>query len=238
MKWIAHRSGPANFPEQTILSARDALSAGADAVEIDVRFTKDARLAVSHDQNLNRIFGTDRNIGDMTAAEFLSLRHTSDPGCPAHLFEDYLKCGIVPLLIHIKENRVIAPLLETVAAYGASQHVILGVSDLDSVTQIHSFDPQIKILSFAPSPDDTAGFIAAGVDYIRLWEGWLTPERVQLVRDSRCGLWIMSGGTDGREVGEPTAEQLKAILAYRPDGILINNIPFAHRVYSEYQATV
>ena len=37
MKLIAHRSGPVDYPEQTILSARQALELGADMVEIDVR---------------------------------------------------------------------------------------------------------------------------------------------------------------------------------------------------------
>ena len=50
MKIIAHRSGPTVFPEQTIRSALFAKENGADLVEIDVRFTKDKKLAVSHDE--------------------------------------------------------------------------------------------------------------------------------------------------------------------------------------------
>ena len=75
MKIIAHRSGPTVFPEQTIRSALFAKENGADLVEIDVRFTKDKKLAVSHDENAARVFGVDKNIGEMSSDEFAALRH-------------------------------------------------------------------------------------------------------------------------------------------------------------------
>ncbi len=74
MKIIAHRSGPTVFPEQTIRSALFAKENGADLVEIDVRFTKDKKLAVSHDENAARVFGVDKNIGEMSGDEFAALR--------------------------------------------------------------------------------------------------------------------------------------------------------------------
>lgn len=75
MKIIAHRSGPTVFPEQTIRSALFAKENGADLVEIDVRFTKDKKLEVSHDENAARVFGVDKNIGEMSGDEFAALRH-------------------------------------------------------------------------------------------------------------------------------------------------------------------
>ena len=43
-------------------------------MEIDVRFTKDKKLAVSHDENAARVFGVDKNIGEMSGDEFAALR--------------------------------------------------------------------------------------------------------------------------------------------------------------------
>ena len=45
---IAHRSGPVSYPEQTVASAIEALSFGADIIEIDLRLTSDGELAVTH----------------------------------------------------------------------------------------------------------------------------------------------------------------------------------------------
>ena len=218
MKLIAHRSGPVSFPEQTIQSAREALALGADMVEIDVRQTSDGVIAISHDLNVSRVFGTDDEVCRMTGEKFLALRHAKDASFGSHLLEDYLRCGVKPLLIHIKERQLIGDMLFLLKKYRYTDQVVLGVQHVESVHQIGG------------SPDDVPAYIEAGVDYIRLWEGWLTPERVQQVKNSPSGLWVMSGCTDGRPVGEPTAENLRKIASYEPDGILVNDVRFAQEV--------
>ena len=234
MKWIAHRSGPTVYPEQTIASARHALENGADIVEIDVRFTADKRIAVSHDKNLSRVFGEDLECDAITAQRFRALRHVSDASFGSHLLEDYLACGVAPLLIHIKENAVIAELLRIMDEYGGADRAIMGVADVASAAQVRAHDPAIRILSFAPKAEDTAAFAAVGVDYIRLWEKWLTEENVRLVKESGAALWVMSGGAEpGHPVGEPSVEGLYRIAQWEPDGILVNDVPFARAALEE-----
>ncbi len=75
-------------------------------VEIDVRFTKDKQIAVTHDKNVSRVFRVDREVSDMTAEEFLALRHKRCREYPAHLLTDYLVCDVMPLLLRIKESDV------------------------------------------------------------------------------------------------------------------------------------
>ena len=70
------------------------------------------------------------------------------------------------------------------------------------------------------------------MEYIRLWEDWLTPERVDLIKNSDAQLWVMSGRVKVN-AGYPSEDALKKILAYEPDGLLINEIRFAKRVISE-----
>ena len=221
---IAHRSGPVSYPEQTILSAQEALSLGADVVEIDVRLTADKKLAITHDQNLKRIFGVEKNIDGITADEFKTLRHQSNAAFCAHMFEDFMKCGVAPLLIHIKrapgaaESEVVDYLLQEIDRYDYADKVILGIALPETAKQIREHNPVIKILSFSDR-GKTAEFIAEKVDYIRLWESWLTPESVAQVKDSGCQLCVMSGNTDGRLVGEPTAENVEKILDYIDENI-------------------
>jgi hypothetical protein len=78
---------------------------------------------------------------------------------------------------------------------------------------------------------DTEAFAALGVEYIRLWEGWLTEETVTRVKESGAALWVMSGEAEpGRPVGEPSVEGLWRIAQWEPAGILVNNVPFARSV--------
>ena len=117
--------------------------------------------------------------------------------------------------------------------YDYAQHVTIGVTELDSVKMIKEKAPTIKILSFSRDVESIPQMIDAGVDYVRLWEGWLNPENVALVKNSPAKLWVMSGYISRKNVGYPSEEDLKNILAYEPDGLLINEIPFAKKVLAE-----
>lgn len=231
MLLIAHRSGPYTYPEQTIQSGREALSLGADMVEIDVRLTADGQPAMTHDPDALRVFGVDKAVHDMTTAEFKALRHVSDPAFSSHMITDVFSSGLKPLLIHIKESQALPALLKVIAEYNYAPHVTIGVPTVRCVRMIKDFDPTIKILSFGVGVESVQEMIDAGVDYVRLWERWLTPERVALVKGSGCGLWVMSGVVKVN-TGYPSEEDLKTILSYEPDGLLINEIPFAKNVIS------
>lgn len=221
LRIIAHRSGPTIYPEQTILSARKAMENGADLVEVDVRFTKDEEIAISHDKNLKRIFGVDVELDALTANEFLTMRHCINREFPSHLFKDYLSAGIEPLLIHIKEERVINKLLEYIDQYSYADRIVLGVQSVELVKIIKEHNENIEILAFMPDVADIEKFAQAGVDYIRLWEQWLNKETESIVHSYNKELWIM---TNGSEVGVTTEENLKKITEYNVDGILINDI--------------
>ena len=224
---IAHRSGPVNYPEQTVQSAREALSLGADVIEIDVRLTFDGVLAVCHDPNAKRVFGVDKEIAQMTSAEFRTLRHVKDPAFCSHLFEDILKTGVAPLLIHIKSvagtapEAIISELVRLVEKYDYTDRVIFGIPSTKYISVIREMNDKIRILSFGDR-DKTDDFISAGIDYIRHWEEWLEPEVVEKVKSSNSKLWVMSGIKGA--VGYPTEEGLRKILSFEPDGILINDV--------------
>lgn len=54
---IAHRGTPREHPENTLASLRHAQELGADAVEFDVRTTRDGVPVLLHDTGLDRIWG-------------------------------------------------------------------------------------------------------------------------------------------------------------------------------------
>ena len=223
MRIIAHRSGPTIYPEQTIASAKLALEQGADIVEVDVRFTADGKIAICHDENTERVFGVDKRVCEMTENEFLSLRHVKEPNFCAHSFEDYLLCGVAPILLHIKEAEVIDELLQLIDQYEYADKVVMGVQRVESVAKIKAHNPNIKILAFMPKVSMIDEFVQAGADYIRLWEDWLNDENIAAVRKHDVELWIMIRGK-GLDVGETTPEELQEVLRLQPDGVLINNV--------------
>ncbi|MFF8647584.1 glycerophosphodiester phosphodiesterase [Streptomyces griseoluteus] len=70
---VAHRGDPYRFRENTLASVRSALDRGADAVEIDVRLTRDGVPVLLHDDTLKRLWEVDRPLSALTAAQVTEL---------------------------------------------------------------------------------------------------------------------------------------------------------------------
>lgn len=66
---IGHRGNAAHAPENTIESFRQAVSLGADAIELDVRVTRDGVPVVIHDPSLARTAGSSQLVAELSLAE-------------------------------------------------------------------------------------------------------------------------------------------------------------------------
>jgi glycerophosphoryl diester phosphodiesterase len=106
---------------------------GADALELDVRLTRDGAVVVSHDPTLLRMTGDPRSVAACTLAELRALdagsRFSADGGrtfpfagsgvgMPA-LAEVLEEFPAVPLLIEVKEAAVALAAREVIARAGA-----------------------------------------------------------------------------------------------------------------------
>lgn len=103
---VAHRGlHDETKPENSLSAFRAAKEAGY-AIETDVRFTKDGKLVVFHDDDLKRMTGDGRAVCDCTLAELKELRLAgTDERIPT--FKEFLTeaDGKTPLLIEIKNMK-------------------------------------------------------------------------------------------------------------------------------------
>lgn len=70
---MAHRGLSADAPENTLYAFSDAISAGADFIELDVQQTRGGVLVVMHDSNLKRTTGVNKDIWDVDYADIQDL---------------------------------------------------------------------------------------------------------------------------------------------------------------------
>ena len=70
---MAHRGLSADAPENTLYAFSDAISVGADFIELDVQQTRDGVLVVMHDSNLQRTTGVNKDIWDVDYADIQNL---------------------------------------------------------------------------------------------------------------------------------------------------------------------
>lgn len=234
MTIIAHRCGPDIYPEQTMASARRAMEQGADVVEMDIQFTADGVPVICHDKNALRTFGVDRLVSDMPLEAFQALRHAADRTYASHTLDDVLSTGLQPLLLHCKlSGAPIAEIVRHLGLYGYGRKATMGVLSPGDVAIARQVDADVQTLAFMPDETDTQAFLDAGVDIIRLWEPWVTPERVARVHDAGRLLWVMAGLPGPETVGYTTAEALLSWRDMGVDGVLVNDIAWACGVLCE-----
>ncbi len=94
---VAHRGDPYRVRENTLPSIRSAVLRGADAVEIDVRLTRDGVPVLLHDDTLKRMWGHDRPVSRLGHAQVAEL---TGGGVPT-LREALLDAGAHRLMIDL-----------------------------------------------------------------------------------------------------------------------------------------
>ena len=70
---VAHRGASADAPENTLAAFRAAWALGVEAVELDVRVSRDGAVVVIHDATTARVAGVDRPVAAQTLAELRAL---------------------------------------------------------------------------------------------------------------------------------------------------------------------
>lgn len=71
---VGHRGVPLLHQENTLAGFRRAVALGVDAIELDVRLTRDRRAVVFHDATASRMTGTRAAISDLTWDEVRQLQ--------------------------------------------------------------------------------------------------------------------------------------------------------------------
>lgn len=156
----AHRGDSLNYPENTILAFTSALDKNADWVELDVQLTKDKQIVVSHDANLKRIAGIDKNIYDLTYDELQQIEISKNyPNVRIPLLSEVFKWGIlnnisfnVELKPYDNETSLVEKTIELILKYHLEDRVILTsakYSILEDVKAINNKISTAYIMSLA-----------------------------------------------------------------------------------------
>ncbi len=101
----AHRGGITEgiYDEYDPASIKAAVDSGYWMLEIDVRPTADKKIIVHHDNDLERIYGVDKNVSDLTMAELKELSAKKGGYAPLSFLELVeLTQGKIRLMVDIK----------------------------------------------------------------------------------------------------------------------------------------
>ncbi|MFI0086171.1 glycerophosphodiester phosphodiesterase [Streptomyces bobili] len=140
---VAHRGDPYRVRENTLDSLRSALDQGADAVEIDVRLTRDGVPVLLHDETLKRLWERDRPLLSLSAAE---VRGLTEGGVPtlAEALAVTEGCRVMLDLPGTREVRTARRVVDAVREAGAADRVYY-CADATAMLAVRAADPSAEI---------------------------------------------------------------------------------------------
>jgi glycerophosphoryl diester phosphodiesterase len=141
---VGHRGARAYEPENTIRSYRKALELGVDAVELDVRKTKDDEIVVIHDADVKRTTNGKGLVSELTLKEIKSFKMEKDERIPT-LQEalDFLD-EKVKVFVELKEAGLEEQVVGLVEEMGLLKNVVV-VSFLENaLKKVKEIDPEVE----------------------------------------------------------------------------------------------
>lgn len=226
---VAHRGASHRAPENTMAAIEHAIGVGADAVEVDVRRTRDGALVLMHDTTLVRTTNAREvfprrgpwRVGDLTYAQLLHLdagswKSPRHAGEPIPMLEQAIEAAHragVGLLVELKTPELYPGIVADVVDALRSEPRFLSDSLPQGRITVQSFDfatmkelksqaPEIPVgLLGAPRPEHLP-VLASFADQVNPHHSRVEAAYVARLHDAglRCQAWTADRSTDIRPV--------------------------------------
>jgi glycerophosphoryl diester phosphodiesterase len=141
---IGHRGARAYAPENTVASFRKAIEIGVDAIELDVRKTRDNQIVVIHDADVKRTTNGKGLVSELTLEQIKSFSTEEGEKLPT-LQEalDFLDKK-VKVLIELKEVGVEEAVLSAVRERGLEKNVVIVSFLEDALQKVRELDKSVE----------------------------------------------------------------------------------------------
>ncbi|SCF89505.1 glycerophosphodiester phosphodiesterase [Streptomyces sp. Ncost-T10-10d] len=224
---VAHRGDPYRVRENTLPSIRSALERGADAVEVDVRVTRDGVPVLLHDSTLQRLWGHDVRLDRLTHEELTEL---TAGGVPT-LRDALLAAGTHRVMVDLpgSTDDSVRRIVGVVRECGAGERAYYCAGP-DAMLRVRAADPSAEI---ALTWTTLAPPRAALLDAVR--PRWLNyrfglVDRKLTDRLHQDGLLVSAWTADTRRT-------MRRLVRLGVDSITTNRVDALQRVLTNFSAT-
>jgi len=212
IKAIGHRGAAGIEPENTLRSFRKGIELGVDYVECDVYLTKDGKLVIIHDRNVDRTTNGTGPVEEMTFEEVRSLDAGKGEKVPT--LEEVLdvvrgKCSIH---IELKGEGTPKPVLELVERKGMLKDVVITSGNTERLKEVRRLNPDVAVehIFGDPPPDAIERALSVGASRVSVNINHITQEYVD--EGHRHGLLVIAWPPN-------TEEEMKRAMQFGVDMI-------------------
>ncbi len=228
----AHRGDSAHAPENTMLAFDKAKAAGADGVELDVRFDGDGNVVVFHDHELSRLCEVPGTMEQTSAADRAKLRVRGEP---VPTLAEVLHAFDLEIDVEIKSNKT-----GREGDLAAATAKVIRDSGREDQILVSSFDPFVLLQIHRHLPAIGLAHIFAGDQPLPIRRGWIGtmigvsivhPEHT-LVTEAAVKRWRTAGRPINVWTVDDEAELLR-LAGLGVDGVFANDPAHARAVFEK-----
>jgi glycerophosphoryl diester phosphodiesterase len=214
---IGHRGARAYEPENTLRSFKKALEIGVDAVELDVRKTKDNQLVVIHDADVKRTTDGKGLVSELTLKQIKEYSTEKGEKIPT-LKEalDFLDKK-VKILIELKEEGVEEKVLSLVREGGLQKNVIIVSFIEDALRKVRELDKEVETgLIYAKHKNPVKAALELKAQYLVAFYRFTHTANVQKAHENglKVIVWTVN---KPEEVAEYLKKGVDGIASDKPD---------------------
>ncbi len=214
---VGHRGARAYAPENTLMSFKKAMEIGVDAVELDVRKTKDNQLVVIHDADVKRTTNGEGLVSELTLKEIKGFSAAGGEKIPT-LQEalDFLDKK-VKVFIELKEAGVEEQVLSKVNERGLGKSVVIVSFLEDALKKVRELDKGIEIgLIYAKHKNPVKAALELKANYLLAFYRFTHTANVQKAHQNglKVIVWTIN---KPEEVEEYAAKGVDGIASDKPD---------------------
>jgi len=214
---IGHRGARAYEPENTLRSFRKALEIGANAVELDVRKTRDNHLIVIHDADVKRTTDGTGLVADLTLEQVKEL--STEKGEKIPTLEEALDflSNKAKILIELKEQGLEEKVLAAVQSRKLEKNVILTSFLEDALRKIRELDKNVETgLIYAKHKNPLKAALDLKAQYLVAFYKFTHTANVQKAHENGLKIIVWTVNTP-EEIAEYAKKGVDGIASDKPD---------------------
>jgi glycerophosphoryl diester phosphodiesterase len=212
---VGHRGAKAYKTENTIDSYQKAIELGVNAIELDVRISKDLEPVISHDDNLKKVYGRNISLKEVTLKEIREL--TANRMMTLEEALNFIEKKVEKIFVELKETGYEKKILNIIRKEKLMDRVVLISFHEEALVHIRKLSANIEtgfIYTKFRNPVDYALTLRA--QYLLPLYRFVHSANVEAAHRKNIKVIVWTINTK-REVREYIAKEVDGIATDKPD---------------------
>ena len=148
---FGHRGANSSAPENTLKAFKKAIELKADFIEFDLQRSRDGKLVITHDLDIERLTGEKKKVCDMTLEELKSKDFGEGEKIPT--LEDLIKetKGKIGLNCEIIVKGIVNKVVDIIRKYEVIHNTIISSFKHEELLKFQELEPDLKLASLEPT---------------------------------------------------------------------------------------